>query len=94
MVDGIIHHLGHAVLPDVSIVRGKPIQQWRHGCAPHLILFQFGLNGETEPNFIAIYEFNGFPHLGQLYRTIAYLWRLDLRSQETEDFGPMHAVLR
>jgi hypothetical protein len=66
MVDGVIDHLGHAVLPDVNNVRGKPFQQWQHGCAPHLILFQSGLNDETEPKLIPSCESNGFRHLGQL----------------------------
>jgi hypothetical protein len=36
----------------IAWVRGKPIQQWQYGCAPHLIFFQSGLNGETEPNVV------------------------------------------
>ena len=65
MVDGVVDHLGHAVLPDVNTVRGKPIQQWQHGCAPHPILFQSGLNGEIEPNLIPSDALNGFRHLGR-----------------------------
>src|ERR1700733_11837682 len=61
MIDGVIDHLGHAVMPNVNIIGRKPFQQWQHGC-PHLILFESGLKSETEANLIPSDDLSGFRH--------------------------------
>jgi hypothetical protein len=69
VIDGVINHLGHAVLPDVENVRRKPCQQRQYGLVPYLIFFQSGLNGETKPNIASSHEFNGFRHFRPIHRT-------------------------